>query len=95
MKSSSNAVRLLECRIRRYGNMAGAFRSLNPQRKLYIAHKISRVVPNLMRARAKALQGTRGICDRCGDEIPEARLKVVPGAIRCVACQRKSEKDSG
>jgi DnaK suppressor protein len=30
--------------------------------------------------------GTYGICDRCGEEIGEARLEAIPEATRCVNC---------
>ena len=92
MKSHSNAVRLLGRRIRRYGNMAKEYQSLSLDRQRYVEHKLSRVVPNLKRAIAKALQGNRNVCDDCGEEIPKDRLKAVPGAIRCIRCQSKSER---
>ena len=31
--------------------------------------------------------GTYGICDKCGREIPIARLNAVPEAVYCVDCQ--------
>lgn len=31
--------------------------------------------------------GTYGICQDCGEAIPEGRLRAVPDAVRCVACQ--------
>jgi DnaK suppressor protein len=33
-----------------------------------------------------------GICEECGKQIPVERLLIVPDAIRCVPCQRESEK---
>lgn len=30
--------------------------------------------------------GTYGVCERCGRDIPVARLEVRPGARTCVAC---------
>lgn len=42
----------------------------------------------------KLAEGTFGICEDCGEEIEEARLRVVPYAIRCVACQEKHEGPS-
>lgn len=92
MKGHPNAVRLLGRRIRRYGNMAVAYQSLSLDRRRYVEHKLSRVVPNLERAIAKALQGTRSVCDDCEEDIPEARLRAVPGAIRCLICQKKEER---
>jgi Prokaryotic dksA/traR C4-type zinc finger len=32
-----------------------------------------------------------GTCCDCGDRIPSARLKALPGAVRCVPCQRAFE----
>lgn len=32
-----------------------------------------------------------GICEDCGDPIPEKRLQAVPHATRCVACQTDHE----
>lgn len=31
------------------------------------------------------------LCLECGEPIPEARLKAVPGAILCTACQAEEE----
>ena len=36
-------------------------------------------------------EGTYGICDECGNEIPEKRLMVMPFTPCCVACQEKQE----
>ncbi len=35
--------------------------------------------------------GRYGVCRDCGDPIAEARLKVMPFATRCVACQARQE----
>lgn len=37
-------------------------------------------------AMRKMEQGTYGYCDRCGAEIPKARLEVLPEAIFCMDC---------
>jgi RNA polymerase-binding protein DksA len=31
-------------------------------------------------------EGTYGLCERCGEEIGEARLRAIPEATRCVNC---------
>lgn len=31
-------------------------------------------------------------CIDCGEEIPAQRLKIFPGALRCVKCQEKFER---
>jgi DnaK suppressor protein len=33
-----------------------------------------------------------GICEECGDPIPDERLLIVPEAVLCVSCQRDLEK---
>jgi RNA polymerase-binding transcription factor len=42
-------------------------------------------------ALAKLEEGTYGRCADCGAEISEKRLRAVPFARRCVACQAKQE----
>jgi len=36
-----------------------------------------------------------GDCEECGEEIPFARLKLMPYAEYCVACQNKRDRDKG
>lgn len=31
-------------------------------------------------------------CEDCGDEIPQARRKAVPGVTKCIYCQERSER---
>lgn len=40
----------------------------------------------------KLAEGTYGICESCGEEISEQRLKVMPFAINCRDCQEKIEQ---
>ena len=42
-------------------------------------------------ALSKLESGNYGICDECGTEIGEARLRVTPYATCCVACQQQRE----
>ncbi len=37
-------------------------------------------------------QGEYGICEECGDDIPEARLRLFPAAEFCVTCQEDEDK---
>lgn len=37
-------------------------------------------------ALAKIEDGTYGVCDGCGEEIPEKRLEALPYATRCIKC---------
>ena len=38
------------------------------------------------RALAKLAEGTYGVCDVCGNEIPAARLEAQPESAVCVTC---------
>ena len=40
-------------------------------------------------------EGSYGFCVTCGDEIPEARLRAQPLALRCVGCQERAEREGG
>jgi DnaK suppressor protein len=40
----------------------------------------------------KADEGTYGICEDCGEEISEKRLKILPFAIYCTDCQENREQ---
>ncbi len=39
----------------------------------------------------KLKENTYGVCEECGDEINEERLKILPFAIHCLDCQEKME----
>jgi len=43
------------------------------------------------RLRLQAGEGL-GICEECGETIPEARRKALPGARTCVSCQSARDK---
>jgi len=36
--------------------------------------------------------GSYGECADCGDDIPVARLRAYPGAVRCISCQSVYER---
>ena len=44
------------------------------------------------RARGALTKGeSRSECEDCGEEIPKARRKAVPGVRRCIACQAEAD----
>jgi formylmethanofuran dehydrogenase subunit E len=59
--------------------------TINPPRHLEV--KLSVSVAYIERALQKLDQGTYGVCDACEENIPQERLEIVPGAIRCMACE--------
>lgn len=42
-------------------------------------------------ALARIADGTYGVCEDCGCDIPAARLHANPFTARCIACQSKAE----
>lgn len=42
-------------------------------------------------AMGRLAEGVYGVCEECGAEIGEERLRVVPYATRCVSCQTRQE----
>lgn len=47
----------------------------------------------VQRARSQLPRGeSLDVCEECGDPIPEARRKAIPGVRFCVACQSERDK---
>lgn len=58
-----------------------------------IRERDSRLVRKIMDALAKLEDGTFGICEECGRQISEGRLKARPIARLCITCKEKQETD--
>jgi DnaK suppressor protein len=43
-------------------------------------------------AQARLAAGTYGVCERCACAIPIERLRALPSARHCVACQHREER---
>lgn len=50
-----------------------------------------RLLGEIDAARARLAAGRFGTCERCGHEIPLARLRALPAARLCVVCERAAE----
>lgn len=57
------------------------------ERDLALSAQARAAVDEIDRALAKMDAGTYGVCERCGNAIPKARLKALPYASLCVACK--------
>ncbi len=57
------------------------------ERDLALSAQARAAVDEIDRALAKMNAGTYGVCERCGKDIPKARLKALPYAALCVACK--------
>ena len=51
------------------------------------ARSIAQSLADVDRALAKIADGTYGVCDTCGEAIPEARLAALPATAHCVRCK--------
>ena len=65
----------------------GATMNVERERDLALSAQARAAVEEIDRALARIDAGTYGICDRCGQPIPKARLKALPSASLCVACK--------
>jgi DnaK suppressor protein len=64
------------------------YEAVNSQLAEAESRELSAIEDALQRVR----QGTYGICEDCGRNIPVARLQALPYASNCVACQRAAEQ---
>ena len=57
------------------------------ERDLALSAQALAAVDEIDHALTKMDAGTYGVCERCGNPIPKARLKALPYATLCVACK--------
>ena len=58
---------------------------------LRLKERESRLMKKIKTALEKLEDGDFGICEECGKEISEERLKVRPMAVLCIKCKRRKE----
>jgi RNA polymerase-binding protein DksA len=56
---------------------------------LGVVESLKSQLANVDRALGKIANGTYGTCERCGKEIPVARLEARPESVFCVDCKTK------
>jgi phage/conjugal plasmid C-4 type zinc finger TraR family protein len=61
--------------------------SVERDRLQVVATDAQAKVAEIDAALARVDAGTYGVCESCGNPIPEARLEVVPEATLCVTCK--------
>jgi len=69
----------------------GSDTNLAEKRAFYINKEIAKL-KRLNYALKKVYEKDYGICEMCGEEIPEERLKVIPYARYCIVCKNADEK---
>lgn len=61
------------------------------EQRISLMESRNRTRDQLDEALRRLNEGLYGICEDCGEQIGEARLKALPFARRCVACQEQAE----
>jgi DnaK suppressor protein len=57
-----------------------------------VADSLDASVERVERSLAKLAEGTYGVCDVCGEEIPAGRLEAQPESVLCVNCARVARR---
>jgi DnaK suppressor protein len=60
---------------------------------LRIRDRERKLILKIKDALARIDEGTFGICEECGEEISEERLKARPVTTLCIACKTKAEEE--
>ena len=69
-----------------------AVRESNLAFELRIRDREQKLLKKIDKALKKIEEGTYGICEACGGEIDEKRLKARPEATLCIECKRAQER---
>ena len=60
------------------------------EKELSLGQNTVDLLRKVERALSRVDDGTYGICESCGTQIPVARLEVLPYATECVSCARRT-----
>ena len=58
------------------------------------AGQYARSLREINQALKKVKERTYGVCEECGEKIPQGRLKALPFALFCVPCQSTREEEA-
>jgi len=64
---------------------------LSRELEVKISMRQQKQVKEIQEALERLKQGEYGICEECGDTIPEQRLRLFPAAKFCVRCQEEAD----
>ena len=64
------------------------------EKRVYLLNKELEKVKKINLALRRIFEKSYGVCEICGDLIPEKRLKIVPYAKYCISCKSKEELKS-
>lgn len=60
------------------------------EKELSLGQNTVDLLRKVERALGRVEEGSYGICESCGNQIPVARLEVLPYATECVSCARRT-----
>ena len=63
----------------------------HPARKSILCPNCRKLISKIREALDRIDDGTFGICESCGEEISEKRLKARPVTTLCIDCKKKQE----
>jgi RNA polymerase-binding protein DksA len=64
------------------------------ERDLSLSENVKDLLKRVDEALERIEEGSYGICEMCGLQIPEERLQALPYANLCISCKTKEEKAS-
>jgi RNA polymerase-binding protein DksA len=62
------------------------------ERDLSLSENVKDILQRVNEALDRIESGNFGICEICGESIPEERLQALPYANLCITCKQKEEK---
>src|SRR4030042_6308118 len=62
------------------------------ERDLSLSENVKDILQRVNEALERIESGNFGICELCGESIPEERLQALPYANLCITCKQKEEK---
>ncbi|MGI8492688.1 MAG: TraR/DksA family transcriptional regulator [Acidimicrobiales bacterium] len=65
----------------------GGTANVDRELDLVLSAQALAAIAEIDHALSKMAAGTYGLCEKCGQAIPEARLEALPHAALCVACK--------
>jgi DnaK suppressor protein len=70
----------------------GTTEAISRLTEIGVGHNLETSLAQVDRALARIAAGSYGICESCGERIPEGRLKAMPESTVCVECARLARR---
>jgi DnaK suppressor protein len=70
----------------------GTVEAISRLTEIGVGESLETTLGHTERALAKIAEGTYGLCDVCGEQIPAARLRAMPDRSLCVSCAATAQR---